>query len=348
MLAYEIAIRNDGSGALSLEALSWNAEGFSEVVLRGRELAKRTVVLPAASITRGTDLAAWRKSSDVDLEDGVLPPGRTAVVRIRITAGIGLAVPRHIEHELRTQAGNREATTLLVATPARDEAVVLSPPLRGPRWLFNNWLEESSRHMSVVLPFEGAVFVPQRFAADVVRIGVDGRAAPFGAANGGEFSRFYGYGAKVFAVKEGKIARVRDGIEDDAVAQKKVALTLDTVAGNAVVIDLGDDRFAVYAHLRKGSLRVKEGDFVRTGDVIGELGTSGNSDVPHLHFQVCTRPETLACDGLPFVFDRAFERKILVEAPNSPNATVIAHGGRAEIHHALPEPSSETIVDFDE
>ncbi|MFG2249682.1 M23 family metallopeptidase [Spirillospora sp. NPDC048823] len=74
------------------------------------------------------------------------------------------------------------------------------------------------------------------------------------------------------------------------------------VVGNSVVLDLGDGVYAVFAHVRRGSVRVKKGDRVRTGDVLGEVGNSGNSSEPHLHFHLMDRPRPVAAAGLPFTF----------------------------------------------
>jgi murein DD-endopeptidase MepM/ murein hydrolase activator NlpD len=71
-----------------------------------------------------------------------------------------------------------------------------------------------------------------------------------------------------------------------------------------VILALGKGRFAFYAHLKPGSVRVERGDRVREGEVLGLLGNSGSSTGPHLHFQVMNRPSALASDGLPYVFDR--------------------------------------------
>ena len=46
------------------------------------------------------------------------------------------------------------------------------------------------------------------------------------------------------------------------------------------------------------------GDVVAARSALGRLGNSGNSDAPHLHFQVMDRPSALDANGLPFVFDR--------------------------------------------
>jgi murein DD-endopeptidase MepM/ murein hydrolase activator NlpD len=74
--------------------------------------------------------------------------------------------------------------------------------------------------------------------------------------------------------------------------------------GNYVILRLGHRRYALYAHLEPGSLRVKAGDRVHRGQVIGRLGNSGSSSGPHLHFQVMDRPSALASDGLPYVLSR--------------------------------------------
>jgi murein DD-endopeptidase MepM/ murein hydrolase activator NlpD len=73
-----------------------------------------------------------------------------------------------------------------------------------------------------------------------------------------------------------------------------------------VIIDLGGGHFAFYAHFQPGSLRVKLGDRVKRGQVLGLVGNSGNSTEPHLHFHVSDANSPLATEGIPYVFD-AFE-----------------------------------------
>jgi murein DD-endopeptidase MepM/ murein hydrolase activator NlpD len=58
-------------------------------------------------------------------------------------------------------------------------------------------------------------------------------------------------------------------------------------AGHYVVLDgEGEDHDYVFMHLRSGSITVKEGDRVRTGRRIGEVGSTGRSTGPHLHFEI--------------------------------------------------------------
>ena len=72
--------------------------------------------------------------------------------------------------------------------------------------------------------------------------------------------------------------------------------------GNHVVLDVGDGNYAVLAHLKRGSIKVKEGQAVRAGQQLAECGNSGNSSEPHVHFQVMDTPRAAFAAGLPFRF----------------------------------------------
>lgn len=79
------------------------------------------------------------------------------------------------------------------------------------------------------------------------------------------------------------------------------------MAGNRVVQHLGGDRYAVYAHMQPGSVRVGVGQRVERGQVVGLVGNTGISSGPHLHFHVMDSPggpSALNADALPYVFDR--------------------------------------------
>jgi murein DD-endopeptidase MepM/ murein hydrolase activator NlpD len=80
-------------------------------------------------------------------------------------------------------------------------------------------------------------------------------------------------------------------------------MTPDTVFGNNIVLDLGDQQFASYLHLQPGSLRVKVGDHVRRGEVLAKIGVSGDAREPHVHFQVQTSSDPLAGEGVPYLID---------------------------------------------
>ena len=83
-----------------------------------------------------------------------------------------------------------------------------------------------------------------------------------------------------------------------------VPITLETVRGNAITLDLGGGQFAYYMHLQPGSLRVKVGDRVRRDQQIARIGASGDAREPHLHFEVTTSSKPLVGEGVPYLIDR--------------------------------------------
>ncbi|MDT5219887.1 MAG: hypothetical protein QOF15_1992, partial [Mycobacterium sp.] len=80
-------------------------------------------------------------------------------------------------------------------------------------------------------------------------------------------------------------------------------LTVENIDGNHIILDIGDGVYAMYAHFIQGSLLVKPGDKVKKGQQIAKLGNTGNSNAPHLHFQLMSGPSLLEADGLPYVLD---------------------------------------------
>jgi hypothetical protein len=75
------------------------------------------------------------------------------------------------------------------------------------------------------------------------------------------------------------------------------------IAGNCVVIDHGNGEFSSLMHMQTGSVTVKKGDTVRPGQVVGKLGNTGDSNMPHLHYQFTNGPLIFASDGLPVRFE---------------------------------------------
>src|SRR5204862_8280727 len=132
-----------------------------------------------------------------------------------------------------------------------------------------------------------------RFVIDLVRLDAQRRlfSGPVGQISG-----YPGYGEDVLSVARGTVVAVHDG-EPDQIPPALPLFSLETAGGNWIVLNLGGGRFAFYAHLQPGSLTVHPGDRVRTGQVIGRLGNSGNSTAPHLHFHIMNGPSTPAADG---------------------------------------------------
>jgi murein DD-endopeptidase len=180
-----------------------------------------------------------------------------------------------------------------------DAPVVLDPPLRGGPWVAVYDPSMAGGHRRALFAINGRARVPARFAIDWIKLGDDGRAR---RGDSSTLSDFHGYGADVLAVADGVVADVVDGL-----AEPTVPITLDNASGNYVTLGLAGGRFAAYEHLKPGSITVKVGDRVRSGQVLAQLGASGSvSSGPHLHFHVSDTNSPLGAEGLPFVF-RSFE-----------------------------------------
>lgn len=93
-------------------------------------------------------------------------------------------------------------------------------------------------------------------------------------------------GVDVLAAADGRVARVRDGIEDISVRDRGPAAVANQECGNGLVIDHAGGLSTQYCHMAKNSLAVKPGDPVKAGARLGRVGLSGNTEYPHLHFTV--------------------------------------------------------------
>ncbi len=93
-------------------------------------------------------------------------------------------------------------------------------------------------------------------------------------------------GVKVLAATGGIVMGVRDGVDDVSIKESGTEKIKGIECGNGIRISNADGFFTQYCHMKKGSIRVKARDVVKTGDVLGEVGLSGGTEFPHLHLQV--------------------------------------------------------------
>jgi hypothetical protein len=102
----------------------------------------------------------------------------------------------------------------------------------------------------------------------------------------------------------GAVTELLDGIPENVPHSGRIAIDVNflTAGGNHVVIYIGYGLYAFYAHMQPGTIRVKVGDHVGPGEIIGRIGNSGNSTEPHLHEHIVNRPSFLAGQGVPYEF----------------------------------------------
>jgi murein DD-endopeptidase MepM/ murein hydrolase activator NlpD len=160
--------------------------------------------------------------------------------------------------------------------------------------------------------------VPEEFALDLVALGGSGQTHK---GDGSKLDDYYDYGRDVLAVADGVVVetvsdqteandRLKRPGESEADFEQRtmagqnalLARGYKAVIGNYVVIQHAGGEYSDYAHLRQGSVKVKAGDKVTRGQVIGQVGHTGNTTEPHLHFQITDGPDPLYSRGLPVVF----------------------------------------------
>ncbi len=150
----------------------------------------------------------------------------------------------------------------------------------------------------------------QRFAFDFSGVTQSGASAQ---GDGTKNEDYAAYGREILSPTAGVVTDVIDGVRDN----RPGSMNPYFVLGNAVILRLAEDQYAVLAHLKPGSLRVKPGEKVSAGQTLGLCGNSGNSSEPHLHFHLQQTP--IIQDGIGI---KCFFESITVE-----------HEGRKEQRH---------------
>lgn len=196
---------------------------------------------------------------------------------------------------------------LAIDPPLRGEWAILNPP-GHPRLAFDFLATKGRR-----FPYRGELFLRHLVGS----ISVDAT---------------YAWAQPVYAPLDGTVVACFDGAPD----RMRISMVRDLIAllmfppkagspfpaygGNYVVLKCGNV-YPLLAHLRCGSVLVKVGDRVRAGDKLGEVGNSGSSIQPHLHFQVMSSedPFPLFENLVPFQL-RQFQKKIGAQWIGASNA----------------------------
>lgn len=273
--------------------------------IQGMEIADATRTSDATVATlNGSQLYERLRPIGADKIDGDHPleGGKRAVAFICLAFDNADAVPEKLNHRLLVGGSVAEGPTIGIR---HSKLKVLAAPVAGRDWVADNGPSLKSHHRTGLFVAGGRAQIARRYAIDWKRV----KQGETHSGDARDVRSYFAYGEKVFAVADATVISAKDGIPDNvprtaAGFDTAVPITMENVAGNAIVLDLGDGQFAYYAHLKPGSVRVKTGDRVKRGEWLGQIGNSGDARWPHLHFQVTLGQDILASEGLPFLIDR--------------------------------------------
>jgi hypothetical protein len=251
----------------------------------------------------GAMVAGRLQAGGVRDSAGTLVKSSQALLFLNVALEAGAAIPHQLSHRLALHVnaappGMQEMSeTGGVVAVTHQEVALIGAPLRGEGYISADSCCESTRHRRAAMPVNGRVWVAQRFAVDWEQVDSQGRIY-MGPQE--KLESYAIFGKPVLAVADAVVASVVDGRSEQTPGKYPTNISLDEADGNCVILDLGGGRFAMYAHLQPESIKVRKGDQVKLGQVIGLVGDSGNSVVPHLHFQVMDRASSLGSNGLPY------------------------------------------------
>jgi murein DD-endopeptidase MepM/ murein hydrolase activator NlpD len=299
-LVYELVLTNSSPGTATVESVKTIDTESGEVVdsLAGADVAARTVLL--GNISGGTDEK--------------IGTAQVALLFLDVTFEDLRDVPRAVEHRVTTSFhilpgfGSNlfpaETTDTGGGTGVLNKKpVVVGPPLEGKNWVVGNGCCNVSPHRGAMIAFDQRLEAQERYAIDWIQADEEGHIV-LPDANHTKLADFPAYGEPIISATDGKVVEVVDRYRDNPPGELDQDLTLQDAGGNHVIVAIGGGKYALYAHLKPNSIRVQVGDRVRKGQQLGQLGNSGNTSAPHLHFHVMDAPLPLGAEhNLPYVID---------------------------------------------
>jgi murein DD-endopeptidase MepM/ murein hydrolase activator NlpD len=266
----------------------------------------------------GTD-KFWEPSQLVG--DSILNPGtESGLMNERFRVLSEASIDELLIYVTYENDGHEEHSSIAIPVRTKEKRQDYTFPVKGS-WIVGwNWVGFENHR--------GAF--SQEFAFDLFR--TSGKLPETGVERPNSLDPCYG--EEIIAIADGKVTSCFDGVPDNPAVGVELPIeeikelidrnssSLPAGAGNHVILEHECGEYSFYAHMIPGSLRVKEGDDVKQGQVLGLVGNSGNSDGPHLHFHLMDGPDYFTGRGLPCHFTNVRnlygEPMDIVDIDNSP------------------------------
>src|ERR1700761_1552231 len=232
-LVYELGLSNFSSAPIAIEKLEILGDGRTLETLDTSAVTER--LQPAGSREPAESLAAsTRANLFLHL---VLAPGTKVPAELshRLALRVSAAPPGH--QELSETGGN--------VVVDRQPVAVISPPLRGEGYISADSCCENTRHARATLPVNGRMWLAQRYAVDWEQVN-DSGAIYSGPRD--KLESYTIFGQPALAVADAVVVQVIDGLPEQTPGAYPTNLPLAEADGNSVILDLGNRRYALYAH----------------------------------------------------------------------------------------------------
>jgi len=200
------------------------------------------------------------------------------------------------------------------------DPVIVDFPLRG------EWFTPNTPGTKI--PSHGTDLFGERYAYDFVGLDPSSRDMRFYKPSplrylllGVRLQDCFGWGRPIYSSTAGTVIQAEDGwperspvhplrdifimFQNARTFRSNPGADFRSLSGNFIIIETGDG-YAVYAHAQTGSIRVSPGEKVTPGQPLANVGHSGNSTAPHLHFQLMDHPDPRKAKGVPCCF-RSYE-----------------------------------------
>lgn len=230
-----------------------------------------------------------------------LIPGQTSVIYLEYDVSND-KIPIDITHIITlknlTDAKEYVEKGSLISLSNREQ-IIVGAPLSGGPWAAIYDPSWDRGHRRVIYTINGKARIPGRYAIDFIKMDSLGK---YSSAQEDTIKNWYGYGENVLAVADGIISSIATNFDESECISKQPKTTPDKAAGNYVSIKIGKSQFVFYEHLKPGSIKVKPGQKVKRGQVIAQIGFTGQTTGPHLHIHLADTDAALGAEGLPFAF----------------------------------------------
>ena len=286
----------------SVEVSNFDKEGYKIKDFQVYNSANNSMI---CSISDTGKYLLIHKPLQESLPDGMYYYAGMYYAAYRFSVGLVMdpsQVPQKIKHRLvLIKDGEEKIIEGTETSVSKGPIALLSAPLKGERFVSANTTTLlNNHHPSYQLTYKTKTTVAERFCVDWNKIDETGSTFH---GDQSICENWYVYGQNVYAASGGIVVAVKDGMPDQTpVGTISAGLNLFNSDGNSVVIYI-QGGYCIYGHFKPNSIVVKTGQYISKGDLIGQVGNSGNSGAPHLHFGLHTDFPYYISEGLPYYID---------------------------------------------